>query len=136
MSKSFTFVFAALLAATSGLAFAQAPAAKTAAPAKSEAAASTDPIVQQRNEEREARKIYNQKVAAARKDRDARMKPAVDKAVQEAKAQGKDPLVAKRDAEKKAREASKAEYTSAVKAAAEERDASVAAARKKAGGKS
>jgi len=132
MSKSFTFVFAALLAATSGLAYAQAPAAKPA-PAKAEAAASTDPIVQQRNEEREARKIYNQKVAAARKDRDAKMKPAVDKAVQEAKAQGKDPLVAKRDAEKKAREATKAEYTAAVKAAAEERDASV---RKKAGGKS
>jgi hypothetical protein len=135
MTKASTLVFAALLAALSGLAYAQAPATRPA-PAKAEAAAPTDPIVQQRLEEREARKIYNEKVAAARKDRDARMKPAVDKAVQEAKAQGKDPLVAKRDAEKKAREATRAEYSAVVKAAAGERDASIAAARKKAGGKS
>ena len=135
MKRSSTFVFAALLAALSGLASAQAPATKPA-PAKAEAAAPTDPIVQQRLEEREARKTYNEKVAAARKDRDAKIKPAVDKAVQDAKAQGKDPLVAKRDAEKKAREATKAEYSATVKAAAQERDASIAAARKKAGSKS
>ena len=135
MKRSSTFVFAALLAALSGLASAQAPATKPA-PAKAEAAAPTDPIVQQRLEEREARKIYNEKVAAARKDRDAKIKPAVDKAVQDSKAQGKDPLVAKRDAEKKAREATKAEYSATVKAAAQERDASIAAARKKAGSKS
>lgn len=61
------------------------------------------------------------------------MKAAVDQAEADAKAQGKDPLVAKRDAKKKATEAAKPEYDAVVKVARQERDAAVAAAKKQAG---
>lgn len=81
---------------------------------------------------RDANKARDVKVAAARKVRDAKVKPAVDAAGKQANAQGKDPAVAKRDASKKARGKTKAEYDAAVKAANKQRDDAVAASNKKA----
>ena len=107
----------------------------TSATSRAQPTASADPFVQQCTEEQQARKIYKEKVASANKARDAKAKPAVDGAVKEAKAQGKDPMMARRDAKEKALEATKAEYTANVKATAQERDASLAAARKKAAAK-
>jgi hypothetical protein len=91
--------------------------------------------VQMHTEEAAARKVYKEKVAVAKKDREAEMKPTVDTAVKEATAQGKDPLVARREAEKKASEATRKSYDAKVKAAKQERDTAIAAARKKGAGK-
>jgi hypothetical protein len=130
MKQFSKFTVATLFAVLCGIAGAQTAAGGTA-PTKAQAA-STDPIVKARADERAARKVYNDKVAAAKKARDAKVKVAVDQAEADAKAQGKDPLVAKRDAKKKATEAAKPEYDAVVKAAKQERDAAVAAAKKQA----
>jgi hypothetical protein len=130
MKQFSKFTVATLFAVLCGIAGAQTAAGGTA-PTKAQAA-STDPIVEARAEERAARKTYNEKVAAAKKARDGKVNAAVDQAMAEAKAQGKDPLVAKRDAKKKATEAAKPDYDAAVKAAKQERDTAVAAARKQA----
>lgn len=133
MKKIALITVLTLLTALGGVANAQAPAATAPAPAAAPAATSTDPIVQLRADERAAKAAYKQKVSAASKDRDAKVKTAVDSAVADAKAHGKDPLVAKRDAKKKAKQETKADYDAAVKAAKQERDTAIADARKKAG---
>ncbi len=127
MKQFSKFTLATLFAVLSGIAGAQTAAGGTAPQA-----ASTDPIVDARADMRNADKVYKEKKAAAKKTRDAKVKAAVDQAEAEAKAQGKDPLVAKRDAKKKASQAAKPEYDAAMKAAKQEHDAAVAAARKQA----
>jgi len=142
MNKPIVFAITTLFAALTATAQTQAPAAPVAAPApaaapaKAPAAApATDPIVQMHAEEAAARKTYKEKVAAAKKDREAEMKPSIDAAVKDATAQGKDPLVARRDAEKKASAATRKSYDAKVEAAKKERDTALAAARKKGAGK-
>jgi hypothetical protein len=78
----------------------------------------------------DARKAYKEKVAAAGKVRDAKVKAAVDEAVKAAKAQGKDEIVASREASKKAKAAAKPGHDAAAKAAAKERDPALAVSRK------
>jgi hypothetical protein len=127
MKQFSKFTVAALFAVMSGIAGAQTAAGGTAPQA------SKDPIVDARADMRNADKVYKEKKAAAKKTRDAKVNAAVDQAVADAKAQGKDPLVAKRDAKKKASQAAKPEYDAAMKAAKQEHDAAVAAAKKQAG---
>jgi uncharacterized membrane protein YdfJ with MMPL/SSD domain len=112
----------ALLAILAGPAHAQAPA--------SSAVKSDDPVVQTRMKRKEASRVYDNAVASARNDRDAKVKAAVDSAVKDATATGKDPIVAKRNATSAARKATKADYDAAVRAAKKERDAAYAAAGK------
>ncbi|MCV2352690.1 hypothetical protein LNV09_00795 [Paucibacter sp. B2R-40] len=99
-----------------------APAAKTAA------AASTDPIVVMRAEQRAARTEFNNTVRPIRAERAATIKAAQDKAGAEAKAAGKDPLVARRNARAEATAATKADFDAKMKAASETRSAAMAAA--------
>jgi len=128
MNTSSKLAIATLLTSLCAFSYAQAPAAAPA-PAKAPA----DPVVAARGEMSDARKVYKEKVAAADKVRDAKVKAAADQAVKEAKAQGKDEAVAKREASSKAKAAAKPEHDAAVKAAAKERDAALAAGRKDAG---
>jgi hypothetical protein len=101
-----------------------------AGPVHAQATASNDPIVQMRAEQRAANKTYAEKKHSARADRDAKIKAAVDSAVADAKAQGKDPLVAKRDATAKAKAATRADYEATMKTLKQEHDAAMAAAKK------
>lgn len=126
MNKIATLLITTLIAALSVTAYAQQPATKKAA-----TDASSDPIVQMRSEEAAVRKTYNAKVSAAKKERAAEMKPMVDAAIKKDAAKGTDPLVAKRDAEGKAKAATRKEYDAKVKAARAERDAAIADIRKK-----
>lgn len=130
MNKIAILLITTLFAALSVTAYAQQPAAKKATPSTS-----SDSIVQMREEEAAARKTYNAKVSAAKKERATEMKPMVDAAVKKDAAKGTDPLVAKRDAESKAKAATRKEYDAKVKAAKAERDASIADIRKKYAGK-
>lgn len=121
MKKATSLLFAAMLAGVAVTTYAQAPAA------------SGDPIVQMRQSDSAARKTYNEAVKKAKEERKAEMAPMIEKSVQEATAKGVDPLVAKRDAEKKAKAATKASYDAKVKAAKKDRDAAMAESHKKAG---
>jgi hypothetical protein len=114
-------IAAVSVALLAGLAQAQAPAT---APATK----SGDPIVQSRMQQRDANATYNATVAEARKQRDAKINAAGEAAVKDAKASGKDPLVARRDARSKARRESQADFDAAVAAARKERDAARAQA--------
>lgn len=114
----------AVVAALGGSVFAQG--------ALAQAPASSDPIVQMRTEEREANHAYAEKLLQAYNERNAKVSAAVDAAVKDADAKGKDPLVAKRDAHAKAMKATEAEYEAKLKKLKAERDAAVAAAKKKA----
>lgn len=110
---------AVALAALTGSALAQAPA-------------STDPVVQMRAVEREANAKYSSGLLQAYNDRQAKVSAAVDAAVKDADAKGKDPLVAKRDAHDKATKATQAEYDAKLKALKKERDDAIKAAKQKA----
>ena len=127
MNKTAVFLITALFAALTATAHAQAPAAGKA----KSATAASDPLVQTREAEATAKKAYQQKVAAAKKERAEEMKPMIEASIKDATAKGTDPLVARRDAEKKAQGATRASYDAKVKAAKKERDAAVADARKK-----
>jgi len=131
MNKIATLLITALFAVLSVTAYAQQPAAKKAAPAST----SSDPIVQMREAEAAVNKTYKGKVSAARKERAAQMKPMVDESVKKDTAKGVDPLVAKRDAESKAKAATRKDYDAKVKAAKAERDAAIAEIRKNAAAK-
>ena len=134
MNKTTTLLISTLFAAMTVTAYAQQPAPAKAQPAatKAKPAASSDSIVQMRNEGAAARKVYSGKVSAAKKERAAEMKPMISDSVKKDTAKGADPLVAQRDAESKAKAATRASYDAKVKAAKAERDAAVAEARKKA----
>lgn len=102
-----SFLVATLAIALSVPAFAQTAATAT----------TTDPIVAGRAEQRAASGAYADALIKAYSDRSAKVDAAVVAAVKEANAKGADPLVAKRDAESKAKKATQAEYDAAVKAA-------------------
>jgi hypothetical protein len=118
------FLAATAIAVVSGAALAQAASAP--------APASTDPIVQMRMAQREANAQYAAKLLQAYAERQAKVSAAVEAAVKDADAKGKDPLVAKRDAHAKAMKATEAEYETKLKALKAERDAALAAAKQQA----
>ena len=91
---------------------------------------STDPVVQARIKTRDANEVYRQAVATANKERDAKVRAAVDSAVKDAEKTGRDPIVARRNATTEARRATKADFDAAVSAARKERTAARAAASK------
>jgi hypothetical protein len=99
-----------------------------------QAPASSDPVVQMRMEQREANGKYAAGLLLAYSDRQAKVSAAVEAAVKDADAKGKDPLVAKRDAHAKATKATEAEYEAKLKSLKAERDAALAAAKKKGAG--
>jgi hypothetical protein len=99
-----------------------------------QAPASSDPVVQMRMEQREANGKYAAGLLLAYSDRQAKVSAAVEAAVKDADAKGKDPLVAKRDAHAKATKATEAEYEAKLKSLKAERDAALAAANKKGAG--
>lgn len=117
MKKS-TLLLAALLVALGGAVHAQAPA-------------SNDPVVQLRAEEKVVRDAYAEKKKALDTPRDAKIKTAGDKAAADASAKGKDPLVARRQAESKVKSATKKDYDLKVKALKKERDGALSGIRKK-----
>ena len=106
-------------AALTGSALAQAPA-------------STDPVVQMRMVEREANAKYAAGLLQVYSERQSKVSAAVEAAVKDADAKGKDPLVAKRDAHAKATKATEADYEAKVKALKKERDDAIKAAKQKA----
>ena len=102
-----------------GSAYAQTNAANTN---------SSDPVVQARMKKKDANEVYKRSVATASKERDAKVKAAVDSAVADAQKTGKDPIVARRTATSEAKKATKADYDAAVNAAKKQRDAANASA--------
>ena len=115
--KKTPLIIAALLTALAGSVHAQATA-------------STDPIVQMREQQRAANATFSQKRSALRAERDAQVAAAADAAGKEATAKGRDPLVARRDATAKARSATKADFDAKMKVITQERDAARAVAAK------
>jgi hypothetical protein len=111
-----TAVIVAMLAALSSPVFGQGTAAAPAEPAKAPAAAAKDPVVQQREELAAADAGYKKKKAALDADHKAKMQEIIDKELKNPAAKGKEPQVARRDAEAKARKATKADYDAKVKA--------------------
>jgi len=116
MNKTFLMI-AALLASLAGSVHAQATA-------------STDPIVQMREQQRAANATFNQKRAALRAERNAQIATAADAAAKEATAKGTDPLVARRNATTKARSATQADFNAKMKVITQERNEARAAAAK------
>jgi hypothetical protein len=112
-----------LFAALSGAAFAQTAAAP--------AAVSSDPIVQLRADQRAANTAYAIGLIENYKARDAKVSAAVEAAVKDADAKGKDPLVAKRDATAKVTKATQAEYDANLKKLKADQVAALDAAAKK-----
>jgi len=98
------------------------------------AAASKDPVVVMRADERAAKATYKQKVSAINAERKASIGAAGEAAAKDAKAKGGDPLVARRDAEAKVTKSTQAGYDSKVKSLKAERKAALEAAGKKAKG--
>jgi hypothetical protein len=99
------------------------------APAAAGAKASSDPIVVMRNEQRAARNAFNEAARPIRAERAATVQSAVDKAVAEAKASGKDPVVAGRVARRQATEATKPDFDAKMKPIIEARNEAMAAAK-------
>ncbi|MGY4829693.1 hypothetical protein ACVNIS_14055 [Sphaerotilaceae bacterium SBD11-9] len=118
MSK-LTLMIAMLLAALAGSAQAQAPAAEA------------DPAVQMRLEKKEVDKTFSEKKKALNSERMTKVKAAGDTAAAEAQAKGKEPGIARRDAEARVKAATKAEHDTKMKALKKEHDAAVAALKKK-----
>ena len=116
MNKTLLMI-AALLASLAGSVHAQATA-------------STDPIVQMREQQRAANATFNQKRAALRSERNAQIATAADAAGKEATAKGQDPLVARRNATTKARNATQADFDAKMKVITQERNDARAAAAK------
>ncbi len=121
--KKTGLLFVALLAALSGPVLAQG----TAAPAGK----SSDATVQMRDERRAADDVYKKGKAAAQAERDAKVKAAVDDALKDPSAKGKDPLVVQREAKSRAMKQTKPEYDAKIKKLSAERKAANAAAEKK-----
>ncbi|WP_374691011.1 hypothetical protein [Accumulibacter sp.] len=99
------------------------------APAAAGAKASSDPIVVMRNEQRAARNAFNEAARPIRAERAATVQAAVDKAVAEAKASGKDPVVAGRVARRQATEATRPDFDAKMKPIIEARNEAMAAAK-------
>jgi Holliday junction resolvase RusA-like endonuclease len=118
------------LALMGGLVHAQTSPA-TPAPAKAAAMASSDPIVVMRTEQRAARNAFNEAAKTIRAERAATVKVAVDKAVAEAKASGKDPIIARRVANRQAMQATKPDFDAKMKAITDTRNEAMAAAKAK-----
>ncbi|MBK7955102.1 MAG: hypothetical protein IPK02_14790 [Candidatus Accumulibacter sp.] len=118
------------LALMGGLVHAQTSPA-TPAPAKAAAMASSDPIVVMRTEQRAARNAFNESAKTIRAERAATVKVAVDKAVAEAKASGKDPIIARRVANRQAMQATKPDFDARMKAITDTRNEAMAAAKAK-----
>jgi len=91
---------------------------------------SSDPVVQMRMKKKDANEVYKKSVATAAKERDAKVKAAVDSAIADAQKTGKDPIIARRNATSEAKKATKADYDAAVSAAKKQRAAAYAAATK------
>jgi hypothetical protein len=129
--KNSILAAALLLALMGGAARAQtaAPAATPAqaTPVKANAA-SSDPIVVMRAEQRAARNAFTEATRPIRAERAATVKAAEEKAVAEAKAAGKDPLVARRNANRAAMAATRADFEAKMKGPTATRDAALAAA--------
>jgi hypothetical protein len=123
LMKKTRLVFMVLLAALCGPALAQG----TAAPA----AGSSDPLVQKRAERGAADKAFNKGKAAAQAERDAKVKAAVNAALKDPGAKGKDPQVVQREARDNAMKQTKPEYDAKIKKLSAERKAADAAAEKK-----
>ena len=99
------------------------------APAAAAATTSSDPVVVLRNEQRAARNAFNEAAKPIRAERAATVKAAVDKAVAEAKASGKDPVIAGRVANRQAMQATKPDFDAKMKAITETRREAMAAAK-------
>ena len=99
------------------------------APASAAATTSSDPVVVLRNEQRAARNAFNEAAKPIRAERAATVKAAVDKAVAEAKASGKDPVIAGRVANRQAMQATKPDFDAKMKAITETRREAMAAAK-------
>ena len=119
------------LLSTLALAFAVGHAGVALAQSTAQATASNDPIVQLREAQRTANAAYVSALLIAYDERHKKKSAAVEAAMKEADAKGKDPLVAKRDADAKAHKATQAEYDAALKKAGDERRAALDAADKK-----
>lgn len=128
--KNLLVASALSLALMGGLVHAQTPAAAPA-PAKAAATTSNDPVVVLRNEQRAARNAFNEAAKPIRAERAATVKAAVDKAVAEAKASGKDPVVAGRVAHRQAMQATKPDFDAKMKAISDTRRDAMAAAKAK-----
>lgn len=128
--KNLIVASALSLALLGGLVHAQTPPAAPA-PAKAAATASSDPIVVLRNEQRAARNAFNEAARTIRAERAATVKAAVDKAQAEARASGKDPVVAGRVANRQAMQATKPDYDAKMKAITQTRRDAMAAAKAK-----
>jgi len=126
--KNLIVASALSLALMGGLVHAQTSAP---APAAAGAKASSDPIVVMRNEQRAARNAFNEAARPIRAERAATVQAAVDKAVAEAKASGKDPVVAGRVARRQATEATKPDFDAKMKPIIEARNEAMAAAKAK-----
>lgn len=92
---------------------------------------SKDPVVQLREAQRTANAAYVSALLIAYDERHKKKSAAVEAAMKDADARGKDPLVAKRDADAKAQKDTQAGYDAALKKAADERRAALDAADKK-----
>jgi hypothetical protein len=92
------------------------------------ATASTDPVVVMRAEQRAARTAFNNATRSLRAERATAVKAAEDKAMAEARAAGKDPLVARRNANRQATEATRSDFEAKMKAHTETRRTALAAA--------
>jgi len=128
--KNLIVASALSVALMGGLVHAQTSPA-TPAPAKAAATASSDPIVVMRNEQRAARNAFNEAAKPIRAERAATVKEAVDKAVAEAKASGKDPIIAGRVARKQAMQATKPDFDAKMKVITDTRRDAMAAAKAK-----
>ncbi len=128
--KNMIVASALSLALMGGLVHAQTSPA-TPAPAKAAAMASSDPIVVMRTEQRAARNAFNESAKTIRAERAATVKVAVDKAVAEAKASGKDPIIARRVANRQAMQATKPDFDARMKAITDTRNEAMAAAKAK-----
>lgn len=134
MKKSVFVV--ALLTALSGQAFAQATAAAPAqatapAKAKSAAATSSDSVVQYRTEVRAIKKDFAAKRVPLKAERSKKMADLVATNLKSDAYKGVDPLIAKRDAQAKARQATKADFDTKMKALNGEEKAALEALRAK-----
>ncbi len=122
MNKT-SIIFVALLAALGGPALAQG----TAAPA----AKSSDATVQMRDERRAANEAFNKGRDAAQAERNAKVRAAVDDAMKDPGAKGKDPLVVQREARSRAMKQTKPEFDARIKQLTAERRAAFAEIDKK-----
>ena len=123
MKKS-TLSALALFLAIGGPAFAQAATAPAAT-------TSTDPIVQMRSEQRAVNSAFAQKYHDAYAERSNKINESVAAAMKAVEGTDKDPFVAHRDAEAKAKKATQADFDAKVKPLLAARKAELAVIAKK-----